>query len=530
MDFSHLALVLFGRELETLDIAIGLFGIVLLGAFGYIIRSYAVGLKDSPRELFLVFISKIIEYSAYGAMNLAFVLFLSSDCGLDDVQAGTYIGIWSMVLTVMTMLVGPIADTFGIRRTLLVGAVILIFARLVLPLTNNIYILSIFGFLPLGIGMVMQGPVLSVAIKHFTSKETAALGFGLFYTLMNVGWAIGAWIFDFFRRTFGETTRHTLWHTEISNFSLTLNVSTYQLIFIFAFFCTILNVFLIWLMREGVEFDDETNSIVVTPLPPLPKGRKIAVFTQTLGKATIDAAKLMRQVFTERAFWIFIGMLSTLIFVRLVFYHFHYTFPKYGIRVLGEGMKIGSIFGVLNPVMIIFLTPLIAALTKKAKSYTVLVVGTFVSSLAIFIATMPGKTWEPLVNTWIGELIYVRWLEVPEPMRQPLIIGLVFMVIVFTVGEAIWSPRLMQFTAEIAPKGKEGSYIALSYLPYFGAKFFVGPLSGWLVATYTPEGASSYPHQYMVWVWIGAMAILSPVSLLVFRKVFLRNSHVIEES
>ena len=525
MEPQHLALALFGKDLGTLDIVIYLFGLALFGAFIYILYSYAKGLKDSPREIYIVFLSKIVEYTAYGAMNLTFVLFLSSDVGLGDVEAGTYIGVWSMSLTIMTMLVGPIADTFGIRRTLLVGAVILVFARLILPLSNNIYLLSILGFLPLGIGMAMQGPVLSVAIKRFTSKETAALGFGLFYTLMNVGWALGAWLFDFIRQHLGETTHHTLF-----KFPVALNVSTYQVIFLVALGLTVVNVFLLFLMREGVEFDEESNSVVVTPLPPLPGKNKASAFMKTIGKATLDAGSLMRKVFTEKTFWIFIGMLSTLIFVRLVFYHFHYTFPKYGLRVLGEGLKIGSIFGVLNPVMIIFLTPLIAALTKKAQSYTVLVVGTSVSSLAIFIATMPEKTFAPLMNTWVGELIFVRWLDIPEPMRQPLVIALVFMVIIFTIGEAIWSPRLMQFTAEIAPKGKEGSYIALSYLPYFGAKFFVGPLSGWLVATYTPEGASSYPQQYMVWVWIGGMAVLSPISLLAFRKVFLKNSHAIEES
>ena len=80
----------------------------------------------------------------------------------------------------------------------------------------------------------------------------------------------------------------------------------------------------------------------------------------------------------------------------------------------------------------------------------------------------------------------------------------------------------MQFTAEIAPDGREGSYIALSYLPYFGAKLIAGPMSGWLVATYTPEGASTYPNHYWVCIWIGATAVLSPIGLVAFRKLFHR--------
>jgi MFS family permease len=455
-------------------------------------------------------------------MNLAFVLFLSADVNLDDVNAGLFVMVWSMSLTVMTMLVGAVADTFGIKRTLLMGTAILVFARFWMPLTTNIVALTILGFLPLGIGMAMKGPVLSVAIKKFTSKETAALGFGLFYTLMNVGWAAGAWVFDFIRIQLGEHSVFKVLDFSIMQHQMELSMSTYQVIFAVSFVCSIVNFFLISLMRDGVELDDRTGEIVMHPFPPLAEGNKLRALVALMKQAGTDSVILMKRVFTEKAFWVFIGMLSTLVFVRLVFYHFHYTFPKYGIRVLGEGLKIGSIFGVLNPVLIIFLTPLIAAMTKKIRSYNVLLVGTFVSASAIFIATMPEKVFEPLVGTWVGELIFVRWLEIPEGMRQPMIIGLVFMVIIFTIGEAIWSPRLMQFTAEIAPEGKEGAYIALSYLPYFAAKFFVGPMSGLLLATYVPENAESYPWHFMVWVWIGGMAIISPISLFVFRKAFAR--------
>ncbi len=113
----------------------------------------------------------------------------------------------------------------------------------------------------------------------------------------------------------------------------------------------------------------------------------------------------------------------------------------------------------------------------------------------------------------------------PVPEYWPLIL----FILIFTIGEAIWSPRLMQFTAEIAPKGKEGTYIALSVLPYFVAKFFVGPMSGMLVNAYTPLNAvgkamDSYPHHHMIWLRIGGVAVLSPIGLLVFRQWFLKNT------
>jgi hypothetical protein len=83
----------------------------------------------------------------------------------------------------------------------------------------------------------------------------------------------------------------------------------------------------------------------------------------------------------------------------------------------------------------------------------------------------------------------------------------------------------MQFTAEIAPPGREGSYIALAYLPFFGAKFIAGPMAGILLTSYAPEFGidgeyGNYPDHQMIWVWVGVMAALTPVGLVGFRKVY----------
>ena len=498
--------------MATLDIVLIVCLAAALGAFVFIIWSYVKGLKGSPRELWLLYLAKIIEYGSYGAANMAFILYLSADCGLGDISAGTYIGIWSMVLTVCTMLVGAVCDAIGVKRTLVMGTVFLLFARFIMPLTTNLWVVSIMGFLPIAVGTAVVGPVMSVGIKRYTTKEGATLGFGLLYTMFNIGWALGGLIFDWVRGWLGE---HEIVSTPIG-----VDMSTYQVIFAIGFLLTIPTLLLFLLMRTGVERLD-TGEVVVRP-PPVIEGNVVTVMGKVSGKAARDTVKIFSEVIREKAFWYFVFMLGLLVFVRLVFYHFHYTWPKYGIRVLGEGVKIGNIYGVLNPLLIVFLVPLIASLTKRVSSYKMMMVGTTISALAVFIATMPAEFFEPLMDTWVAELVFVKWLDVPVEMRDPLFLCLVTFIIVFTIGEALWSPRLMQFTAEIAPKGKEGSYIALSYLPYFAAKLVAGPMSGWLVATYVPENAENYDKHYMVWIWIGCMAVVSPIGLLLFRRLFTR--------
>ena len=47
----------------------------ILGFVG-IIWNYVKGLKDSPRDMWFLFLYKVIEYTAYAAMHMALILWL----------------------------------------------------------------------------------------------------------------------------------------------------------------------------------------------------------------------------------------------------------------------------------------------------------------------------------------------------------------------------------------------------------------------------------------------------------------------
>lgn len=506
---------------------------VLIGAglaLVAIIWSYARGLRSCPRDLWLMFGYKFVEYSAYAAMNMAVILWLSADCGLSDVAAGSVISAWSICLSVMGMFAGALVDAVGVRKTMILSVVFLIFSRLIFSFVTDPTLAFILGFMPLAIGFAIVAPVISVAIKRYTTKEGSALGFGLFYVIMNLGYAVGGLFFDWIREELGS--RDAAGKVIDENAGMMLfghHFSTYQMIFVVGLAATAVSLVITFFVRDGVEMRDD-GEVVVHPQESHGNALK------TITKGASDTWHLLWTTIQERFFWVYMGLLTMTIFVRFVFFHFHYTFPKYGIRVLGEGAKIGTIYGVLNPVLIVFLVPLVAMITKKTSSYKMMIWGSAVSSLACFIAVLPPDWFAGLTNTVLGEIIFVNGLGMADNMgdlmKSPPIAEywtLIIFITVFTIGEAIWSPRLMQFTAEVAPKGKEGTYIALSVLPFFLAKFVVGPMSGMLLQAYTPvdeagKALASYPQHQMVWVWIGGMAVLSPIGMLVFRKWFLRNT------
>ena len=87
--------------------------------FIYIVYNYKRGLKTSPREIWFVSISQIIEYTAYSIMLMTLTLFLSSDLGLSDVAAGNYMGTWNLAYTLLIFGVGSLVDAVAPRSTLL---------------------------------------------------------------------------------------------------------------------------------------------------------------------------------------------------------------------------------------------------------------------------------------------------------------------------------------------------------------------------------------------------------------------------
>lgn len=494
----------------------------------YIIAKYATGLKASPREIWFVSISQITEFTAYSVMLMTLTLWLSSDIGLSDVAAGNYMGTWNFSYTILIIGVGSLVDAVGVKKVLVIGTVLAIISRFFLFVSTNLWVATILGFVPQAVSIAFLSPVISVALKRYTKSDTSALGFAMFYTLMNVGFALGGLIFDWIRQIFGEYGSVML--------PLLGEISTYRFILFTSFLISFPGMLFILIMRDNIDLKDDGVLEIGAKKEKKEGNVAVSIFKSIKGSFA-DAAKIFTNVARQPAFWKFMALLAILLGVNYVFYHFHYTFPKYGIRVLGEGAKIGNVYGVLNPVIIVFFVPLIAWLTRKWSSYKMITIGSIISAASVFFVVLPDKFYAPIADSIAGRLIWQEWLEVPDGTDISTIavyLALCLFVVFFTIGEAIWSPRLMEYTAKIAPKGQEGSYLSLSLLPKFISQPLVGFMSGKLLAVYAPAeeivneaGVKSLQvgdisQHHMIWIWVGAVAIISPLGMIVFGK-FLRG-------
>lgn len=457
-------------------------------------------LRGAPRELWVVYLVKLLEIVAYGLMTGTVVLWLSADLGFTDAGAGDVYTWWSSITAIAVLLVGALTDTIGIKRSFLLGFWICVLTRSVLVASAEPWVAIPFGLLPSAIGIALMAPVMITAVKAYTNAAQRALAFSLYYTLMNVAYAVSGWTFDAVRGTFGEYgTAHVL------GFEL----STYRVLFLVALAFTLPGLFITrFFLRDGVTMSEEGVRIA-------PSGGDAGSAWETVRRTAVETVRTFASVWREKTFYKFLGFLALVVGVRLVFYHMQVTFPKFAIRELGEGAPIGQLWGMLNPLLIVILVPLVGALTTRISSYTMVLVGTAISTVSVLFLVIDPAHFQPLADGFLGELIAHRWLEVAGPVN-PWYVSIALFAALLSVGEAFWSPRLYEYTAAVAPKGRVGSYMALSLLPYFLAQFGVGMLSGRLLAAYVPADGARDPAT--LWLIVAAMAAVCPVGLLVFRR------------
>jgi len=185
----------------------------------------------------------------------------------------------------------------------------------------------------------------------------------------------------------------------------------------------------------------------------------------------------------------FVFFIFILIPVQTLFAHNWLTLPYYIDRAFG-GTSVGDnfeFFSNLNPIMIFFMAPMVAALTTKAKIYPMMIWGTLVMAVPTFLLVLP-----------------------PTPV---FLLSYIFLM---SIGEAMWQPRFLQWVAEIAPEGQTGTYMGIGQFPWFLTKVLTGLYSGYFLSQYCP--AVGPQNTQFMWFVYSLVALITPAGLLLARK------------
>ena len=443
-------------------------------------------LKETPREYWGVQLINFLDCAAYFTLLTVITLFLSDEIGFDDTHAGYVVTVFTATTTVFLLISGLITDWLGIRLSIviaLVGRMIFTLAigamALAGPFPHRGFVVGALLFL-LAPFMAMIQTVFQSANRRYTTEKSRGAGFNLWYLFMNIGAAASGVLIDVLHLTFHLSTTWAIMTGVVTSF-LGLLIA-------------------LLMIRHEKQVYGADEIPVNTPKkdPASPRKSPWLVFKEMVGAS---------------AFWRFVVLITLLIGVRAVFTYMSLLLPKYWMRVIGPDAPIG-LFNTINPILIVVGLILFIPLAGKFDVFKMLVYGAMISALSLFVFVIP---WQMLHT----DFIYAHY-----------IMSILSMVLL-SIGEVIWSPKLSEYTAAIAPEGQEGSYLGLSALPWLLANTVVSGLSGHMLNRWVPEGIGTslkngtvgfWSSPAAMWVILGLAALVGPFVALAFRDWFTKDA------
>ena len=382
----------------------------------------------------------------FGILNIL-TLFLGHSIGLSDRWTGYTVSYFTAAVTIGSAILGGVVDRLGVRRTMTLSIVAALLGRGLLAVAPDLPESALVSWAALTLMAVSAGTLTTAVyagVKQVTTPATSAVGFSLLYAFMNGGSLVEAFASSFVRARYD--VGGVFWMCA----GITV---TYALVHVVGF-----------PRREG---------------GPVPREGGALAMARAANRSWRDHA-LTRPRFL---FFIFI-----LLGVRTLFAHQWLTMPDYVTRAFPPevGARFEWING-LNPLIIVFATPLAAALTRRVHVVTMMIIGTFVSASASFLLVL-----------------------------GPSLALLVAYEIIFALGESLWSSRFYEWVADAAPPDKVGVYMGVAQVPWFVAKFTTGLYSGAMLARFCP--ASGPQHTGTMWLVYGVIGLTSPLGLILARR------------
>jgi MFS family permease len=456
---------------------------LILGYF----RDFKV-LKETRPEYWGIQVINFLDNMTYfGILNVVSI-FLSKDLGLDDKQAGYTITVFTSSVSLLLFVAGAATDWLGIRRSLyavqgmslvLRGAMVAVGLMPSLPHRGILAGIILFLMAPAMAGLQT---VFQSATNRYTTRRSRGAGFNLWYLFMNVGAAAGGFSMD----VVGQYLHLSYVHI------FTLGVATAALSLVTA--------------RLMVHSEEQ----LVDPTQPKEEQEKEAKVARK------NPLQNWREMAQHAAFWRLLVLVGLIVGVRAVYVYVYILMPKYWMRTIGPDAKIG-ILETINPIGIVVGIILFIPFANRFPVFKMLVYGAMISSLSLVPFAVPWTAY----GMGIGQAHYLM---------------AILSMVLLTIGEVIWSPKLYEYTAAIAPKGQEGAYLGISLLPWFVAKTIVSALSGHLLLRWAPEtvavgGAPMPLQQAMVegrldywhrpesmWLVLGGYALLSCIIAAFLEK------------
>ncbi len=352
-------------------------------------------------------IAELFERISYYATLAVLAIFLHEKLLLSVDNTTTIIGTIGFVVWFLPVLGGALADRFGFRRALLFAYAVMSIGYFLLGSLDKPWMMSLFPSVPtywrvfavllipaLGPGLVK--PCVAGTTARASTENVRSIGYSIYYTLVNVGGALGPLV--------ASATRNTLGIEAVFRVSA---LSVFLMFWVTLFF-----------FREPAKGGEAKPASV------------IAVFRNLLVVLANVRFVLFLLIFS--GFWIVFWQefISVPLFMRT------YVDPNLNVdRYLSTG-----------PIVVISCTILVSFLTRKIPALRTMMLGVLITGLGcIFLAVDPtrGGLVACLIVIAIGEITqsprYYEYISrLAPPGQQGLFMGYAFLPIAigyFLAGE-----------------------------------------------------------------------------------------------
>jgi proton-dependent oligopeptide transporter, POT family len=412
--------------------------------------------------------TEIFERVAYYATQAVLAIYLSEQLHFSNSLTGWLVGTFGLVVWFLPILGGTLADRLGFRRALMFAYLVMTLGYYLLgslsatwmePLRHALgdkwLVLAILMVPALGPGLVK--PCVAGTTARASRENVRSIGYSIYYTLVNIGGAIGPLVAYFVRERMG-------WGVE--------NVFRVAACSVFLMFWVTLLFF-----RE----------------PSRASGERVA--------SVWDAIKNMFVVLANTRFLLFLGIIAL---YYVVFWQIYMGLPLFIRHYVNPDVGVDAAISV-EAFTVIFCQVLLAVLTRKIPTFRTIAIGIFLTSVSWMILTLPIPA---------GEVTLHLGFTAPTFYRASLYVAVTLFVL--ALGEILLSSRYYDYISRLAPAGQEGLYMGYAFLPIAIGYFIGGPLGGYLLHYF---GDLHHEAQF-IWYVITGIGVFATFLMWVYDRAF----------
>ncbi len=383
--------------------------------------------KKYPSIFWISNIIELFERYAWYGFYMGFGLFLvgskeTGAMGFSPVEKGTIMGTGSMLLYLLPILTGAIADKIGYKWVLFLAFSIYASGFYMIQQFDS-YEMVFISFIWICVGGAFFKPIISAMISKTTNEETASIGFGIFYMMVNIGGFIGPFVAGI---VLGKG---------------------WNFVFMLSIVAIAIN-FLITLLF----FKEPKQEKVSTPLLDSIIQPFINIF-HTIINWRYSLFLIIMSIFWaafNQLYYTFPNFVEDWVNTAVLYNGIHSILPAFARLIGTESGTISAVtLSSMDSFFIIALQIGISAFVMRFKPLNAMMGGILVLSVGLFLMFGVQSGWMVL-----------------------------FGVLIFSLGEMSSSPKFTEYVGRIAPSDKKALYMGSSFLAIALGHQMAGYLSG----------------------------------------------------